>query len=140
MTRDLRSDPGDFPPEGPTRGFTLIELSIVLTITAILLTVGIVTYQHFANKARFTQAQTALKHLQKTELLFFTEYDRYTDNVVLLDFDPVKYNYYVISVTLLDNATNFMGHATGIGAMAGDLWHIDREGNPFQDNAAKAKF
>lgn len=123
-----------------TRGFTLIELALVLTITGILLALSVVTYRHFANKARFTQAQTALKHLQKTELLYFTEFDRYTDNVALLDFDPVKYNYYVVSVTLLDNTTNFMGHATGIGVMAGDLWHIDREGTPFQDNSVKSKF
>ena len=122
------------------RGFTLTELAIVLAITGILLTLAIVTYQHFANKARFTQAQIALKHLQKTELLYFTDFDRYTDNVALLDFDPVKYDFYVVSVTLLDNATNFMGHATGTGVMAGDLWHIDREGNPFQDNIAKTTF
>lgn len=141
MTRNTPGEPNGGPPSGIfSRGFTLIELAIVLTITGILLTLAVVTYRHFANKARFTQAQTALKHLQKTELLYFTEFDRYTDNVALLDFDPVKYDYYVVSVTLLDNATNFMGHATGIGVMAGDLWHIDREGTPFQDNAAKATF
>ncbi len=128
------------PSRSPRRGFTLIELAIVLVIIAILMTLAITAYRHFANKARFTQAQTALKHLQKTELIHFSDFDRYTDNLVQLDFDPVKYNYYVISVTLLDNGTNFMGHATGIGVMAGDLWHIDRDGDPFQDNIAKGKF
>lgn len=131
---------GGIPSRSRPRGFTLVELAIALTITGILLTMAIVTYQHFANKARFTQAQTALKHLQKTELLYFTEFDRYTDDIALLDFDPVKYDYYVVSITLMDNAMTFMGHATGVGAMAGDLWHIDREGDPFQDNAAKSKF
>lgn len=122
------------------RGFTIIELALVLTITGILLTLSIVTYQHFANQARFTQAKTALKHLQRTQTIYFTEFGQYTDDVALLDFDPVKYDYYMISVTLLDNAFNFMGHASGVGAMEGDLWHIDPEGSPFQDNAAKAKF
>jgi prepilin-type N-terminal cleavage/methylation domain-containing protein len=122
------------------RGFTLIELALVLTITAILMTLAVASYQHFVNKARFTQAQVALKHLQKTELIYFSDNNRYTDNVVLLDFDPVKFNYYVISVTLTDNGMNFRGDATGIGAMAGDLWHIDREEDPYQDNAAKSKF
>lgn len=122
------------------RGFTIIELALVLTITGILLTLSIVTYQHFANQARFTQAKTALKHLQRTQTLYFTEAGRYTDNVSRLDFDPVKYDFYVISVTLLDNAYNFLGHAAGIRAMEGDLWHIDREGHPYQDNVAKAKF
>lgn len=141
MTRNIPREPNGGLPSGDlSRGFTLIELALVLTITAILLTIAVVTYNRFANKARFTQAQTALKHLQKTELLYFTDFDRYTDNVALLDFDPVKYNYYTVSVTLLDNATNFLGHATGTGVMAGDLWHIDREGNPFQDNVAKTMF
>lgn len=138
------SAPGErngVPPSGRlSRGFTLIELAIVLTITAILLTLAMTTYRHFVYKARFTQAQTALKHLQKTELIYFTDNDRYTDDIALLDFDPVKFNYYVISVTLLDNGANFLGHATGVSEMAGDLWHIDREGEPFQDNAAKSLF
>jgi len=141
MTRHVVEDPIDGPPPGArSRGFTLIELALVLTITAILATLAVVTYHHFVNKARFTQAQVTLKHLQKTELIYFSDNNRYTDNVVLLDFDPMKYNYYVISVTLTDNGMNFRGDATGVGAMAGDLWHIDRDGPPFQDNAAKAKF
>jgi len=141
MTRNAAGKPGCGPRSGRfPGGFTLVELAIVLTIIGILMTVAVVTYQHFANKARFTQAQTALKHLQKTELIYFTEHDRYIDNVSLLDFDPVDYNYYVVSVTLLDNATNFVGHATGVGVMAGDLWHIDQEGDPYQDNIAKTKF
>jgi len=141
MTTDR---PGESTAEEPSRtrsgGFTIVELAIVLTITAILMTLAVVSYQHFANKARFTQAQTVLKHLQKTELIHFTEFGRYTDDVALLDFDPLKYNYYVVSVTVLDNGMNFMGHATGIGAMAGDLWHIDRDGEAFQDNIAKGRF
>lgn len=141
MKRNAPGEPNGGPPQGIfSRGFTLVELAIVLTIIGILGTLAVFTYQHFANKARFTQAQVALKHLQKTELLYFTDYDRYTDNVVLLDFDPVKYDFYTVTVTLLDNATNFVGHATGIGAMEGDLWHIDRDGEPFQDNVAKSTF
>jgi len=141
MTTDRPGESiGEEPSRIPRRGFTLIELALALTITAILMALAVVSYRHFANKARFTQAQTALKHLQKTELIYFTEFDRYTDDIVLLDFDPVKYNYYVITVNVLDNGMNFMGHATGIGVMSGDLWHIDRDGEPIQDNIAKGRF
>jgi len=38
-----------------------------------------------------TQAKTVLAHLAKMEATYFSDHDRYTDNVVLLDFDPVKY-------------------------------------------------
>lgn len=122
------------------RGFTIIELAIVLTIVAILATIAVYTYNKVANKARFTQAKTALKHLDKMETLYFTNHDRYTDNVVLLDFDPVKYDYYDISVTLLDNALNYIGYANGVHAMEGDLWFITPGGAPTQDNVARTRF
>jgi prepilin-type N-terminal cleavage/methylation domain-containing protein len=125
---------------GPRRGFTIIELAIVLTIVGILATMAVFTYKKVVNKARFTQARTALKHLQKTETIYFTEHDKYTDNVVLLDFNPVKYEYYDVSVTLLDNDLSYIGYATGVRAMDGDLWFITRDGEPTQDNTAKARF
>ncbi len=125
---------------GPRRGFTIIELAIVLTIVAILATMAVFTYKKVANKARFTQARTALKHLQKMEIIYFTDHNRFTDNVVLLDFDPVHFDHYDVSVTLLDNALNYIGYATGVKVMEGDLWFITRDGEPTQDNTAKAMF
>jgi type IV pilus assembly protein PilE len=122
------------------RGFTLIELAITLLIIGVLASLAVFTYTKLANKARFTQAKTALKHLQKTETIYFSENDRYTDNVALIDFDPVKYPYYEISITLFDNATKFLGTATGVGPMNGDLWTITRDGEPEQDNTARTLF
>jgi prepilin-type N-terminal cleavage/methylation domain-containing protein len=124
----------------PRRGFTIIELAIVLTIVGILATMAVFTYKKIVNKARFTQAKIALKHLQKTETIYFSDHGRFTDNVVLLDFNPVKYEYYDVSVTLLDNDLNYIGYATGVRAMEGDLWFITRDGDPTQDNTAKAMF
>lgn len=122
------------------RGFTIIELSLVLVIVAILATLAVYTYGKIVNKARFTQAKSVLKHLQKTELIYFTDHDRYTDNVALFDFDPVRYDYYNVSVTLLDNGLRYIGYAHGVGAMEGDLWSITPDGEPVQDNAARARF
>ena len=122
------------------RGFTLIELALALTIIALLGGLAVNLYSKMANKARFTQAVGALKHLQKTETIHFAENGVYTDNVSRLDFDPVKYDFYVISVTLLGGGTDYTGRADGRGAMAGDLWLITRDGDPVQDNVAKARF
>ncbi|MFA5808282.1 MAG: prepilin-type N-terminal cleavage/methylation domain-containing protein [bacterium] len=118
------------------RGFTLIEIALVLVLIGILSTIAIYTYRMMINKARMTQAKTVLGHLTKTEATYFSDHDRYTDNIVLLDFDPVKYNYYEISVVLDNDAKNYTGTATGVGIMAGDSWTITKDGQPVQaDNS-----
>ena len=118
------------------RGFTVLELALVLAITAILGGLAVLTYAKYANKARMTQAQTALKYLQRTQTIYFIENGTYADNAVLLDFDPMKYNYYTISVVLDNTGDNFTGYATGVGVMAGDLWFIRKEGDAKQDNSS----
>jgi len=117
-------------------GFTLIEITIVLLLIGILATLAISTYRNMVNKARMTQAKTVLSHLTKTQASYYTDHDRYTDNVVLLDFDPVKYPFYQVSVVLDNGAKNYLGIATGVGVMQGDWWTITKDGQPTQaDNS-----
>jgi len=120
-------------------GFTLIEIALVLVLIGILAAMAVSTYRMMTNKARITQAKTVLGHLTRTETIYFSDHDRYTDNVSLLDFDPVKYNYYNVSVALDNDAKNYTGIATGVGAMAGDRWYVTKDMTPYQDNTSPFK-
>jgi len=86
------------------------------------------------NKARMTQAKTVLGHLTKTEAIYFSDHDRYTDNVVLLDFDPVKYPYYNVlysSTTMRE----IIWDRNGVGPMAGTGGPSQRRGFRPGDNS-----
>ena len=139
LSRRLASPLSRRGRSGARGGFTLIEIAIILMIIGILAVLAINSYRMMVNKARMTQAKIALNHLAKTETIYFSDHDRYTDNVSLLDFDPVKYNYYEISVVLDNDARNYTGTATGVGVMAGDLWYVTKDGDPFQDNTSPFK-
>jgi prepilin-type N-terminal cleavage/methylation domain-containing protein len=132
-----RLTPAD--PRNGRRGFTLIELTIVVLLIGILTAMAIFTYRTMINKARMTQAKTVLSHLNKTEATYFSDHDRYTDDIILLNFDPVKYNYYEVSVVLDNDALNYTGIATGVGAMAGDRWYVNKDRDPYQDNTSPFK-
>lgn len=123
------------------RGFTLLELTIALLILAILAGAAVYVYGIMVNKARMSQAPVVLKHLHKAETIYYSDAERYTDNASILDYDPVKYNYYTITVTVDNTGQDFLGVATGVGPMAGDVWRITKEGTPVHvsDNAVVRK-
>jgi len=132
--------PGPRPARKDPRGFTLIELTIVVMIIAILAAMGIYLYRAMVNKARMTQAKTVLMHLVRTETVYYSNNNRYTDDLDLLDFDPVKYTFYQVSVVLDNGAQGFTGYARGVGVMTGDLWFVTQDVSPTQDNTSTFRF
>ncbi len=60
------------------KGFSLVELMVVVAIIGILATIGIPQYQKFMAKARQSEAKTHLNAVFQGEASFFTEYNNYT--------------------------------------------------------------
>jgi len=113
---------------------------IVVLIMGILATLAIYGYKRMVDKARMTQAQVVLKHLHKTEETIFGDTGRYITDLRVLGYDPVRYNYYQVTISVDNTGQDFLGVATGVGPMAGDRWTITKEGIPTQDNDAKLRF
>lgn len=63
------------------KGFSLVELMVVVAIIGILATIGIPQYQKFMSKARQSEAKSHLNAIFQGEASFFTEYNQYTTNV-----------------------------------------------------------
>ncbi|MGE0372408.1 MAG: type IV pilin protein [Gammaproteobacteria bacterium] len=66
------------------RGFTLIELVMVIAIVGILMAIAIPSYNNSTTKARRADGQTALMDVMVRQERFYTENNTYTTNLAAL--------------------------------------------------------
>ncbi len=62
-----------------TRGFTLAELMVVITIIGILSTIGLNVYTHFIDSARNTRAVAEIRMYEKEVMNFLNDTERLPD-------------------------------------------------------------
>lgn len=77
-----------------SRGFTLIELMIVVAIIGILAAIAIPNFMKFQARSKQSEAKSNLKALFTAERSFFQEKDRYTDFIDEVGFAPERGNRY----------------------------------------------
>lgn len=113
------------------KGFTLIELVIVLLITAILIGIGVPVYQYFLKKAKAVEAQLALNDVRRLEKEYYIEYSRYSDNLKAIGFTPMQpLRYYKIIIEPISDPEKFLARAEGNidSDQDPDIWTINENG------------
>ena len=84
-----------------TRGFTLAEFIVVITIIGILSTIGLSVYRHFIDKARNTRAVAEIRMYEKEIMNFLNDTERLPDTLTELGLeltpDPWKNPYQYIN-------------------------------------------
>jgi type IV pilus assembly protein PilA len=88
------------------KGFTLIELMIVVAIIGILAAIAIPNFIKFQARSKQSEAKANLKALFTAEKAFMQEKDRYSSLVGEMGFSPERnnrYAYYLAGSPTLDN-------------------------------------
>ena len=109
-----------------TRGFSLIELLIVIAVVAVLVGVAYPTYQENMRKTRRADAKITLESYAALQERWFTENNSYTDDITLIGGTSSQDSHYTISldVSCDDDGvapfTCFDLTATATGKQSGD--------------------
>ena len=68
----------------PARGFTLVELMIILVIAAILITIAVPSYRRYVLRSQRIDATMALTRIQAAQEKYFLQYNRYAPDLTPL--------------------------------------------------------
>jgi len=124
------------------RGFTLIELMIVIAIIAFLAMIAIPNYLKFVAKSKRAEAQVILASLYAAEKAYFVENSTYTNDLQALGWQPegkVHYSYgfggseganYIKGDLGVDTSALSQSKADKAGFVAVAVADIDGDGKP----------
>lgn len=108
-----------------SRGFTLIELIVVLGIAAILAALAAQSYTRYAFRSRRADAQQMLLAIAQAQERWYATYNRYADDLGKLGYDdPVlsQHGYYRVVLSGVDDAAQgFVATAMPVDRQADDV-------------------
>ena len=94
------------------KGFTLIELMIVVAIVGILAAIAIPNFMRYQAKSKQSEAKVNLRSIYTTQNTYFGEYDTYTADFDLLGWEAEGQARYEYSVTVA-NSSHYTAQARG---------------------------
>jgi type IV pilus assembly protein PilA len=115
------------------KGFTLIELMIVVAIIGILAAIAIPNFMNYQCKAKQSEAKAALGSIKTQQVAYFAEYDEFattTDGIGFSIDSDARYTYSVAAAT---PKTDFTATANATINGKADTWTINRTG-PLANN------
>lgn len=113
-------------------GFTLIELMIVVAIIGILAAIAIPNFLNYQCKAKQSEAKTLLGNIATAEEAYFTEYDKYKNDLGAIGFaskGAERYDYAVSAPSSTTFTATASANADGPhnAAAAADTWTITQD-------------
>jgi len=97
-----------------SRGFTLIELMIVVAIIGVLAAIAIPNFIKFQARSKQSEAKANLKAIYTAQKAYFAENDKYSKEVGKIGFAPERGNRYAYRLT--DQCTTTESRAVGATA------------------------
>src|SRR5437660_7661995 len=107
------------------KGFTLIELMIVVAIIGILAAIAIPNFIKFQARSKQSEAKANLKAMFTAEKAFYQEKDRFSSLVGEVGFSPERnnrYNYYLTQGSLDSRTGTLASTTSGANAIEADVF------------------